>query len=1060
MKKLLPLGLALVTALGGTHALAASATWNASPTDGNWVTTPGGENNWSTGASAFPGSTTTTSTDTATFLSSSVTSININSSSLTIGGITFGAGATNSFTIGSTTGNSLFLAATTATSGSITFASDTAASGLTETIDAPLVLENSYTIFNGNAATASNLLDLAGAISNGTSSAITLNFGSGNTNNAGQNLVSGNITDGTAGGTTAVSVAAGTWVFTGANTFSGGVNFGRGTVDINSAQAMGTGALTLGNAAIFDNTSGSPVTLSTNNAINLNGAVTFTGSNSLNLGTGSVTMTAGQTGITVSSNTLTIGGAIGGGITTRGFTKGGVGTLVFGGANTFLDPTTISGGTINYQNGTAFGTDSTISESATLTTIQAQGGITGGSEAMSIQGTGASGATGALENVSGANSYAGTITAVGASTISSDSGTLTMTGGLSGGVNALTFTGAGNLAVSTTGVSGAAASTKSGTGTLTLSAANTDTGTMTVANGKVGLSGSWAGSMTIGNNTSAAAVLSGTGTVTGAVTLATTGSNVVYIAPGSNGSGTRGDFGSAGTLTVGTLTIGATSGGTTLDFDLAATNTIGSGVNDLIFVNGGRLTIGSNVTFDFNELGSSLETGVAYTLIDGDGTNTLGGASFTAAGLTGYSASFADTSGIVTVTFTSTGSTTSSNYYFTGADSGSFTDAGNYNTLASGGTVQGTALSSTSNVFLNATSPVAKNTPDTLNTAASINSLNFISGGTSLAGTGTVTLAATGTAGITDSAGVSGDTETVATGVILGSNQSWAATANSTLDVTGTISGAQSLTATGAGTYEFAGANTFQGFTVGTGSDSPTVFLTNGSNGSATGTTTLTVKGGATLGGNGTSSGTSFTIAGSGTTPTTRANILVGLTSASDTNTTNVLTLKATGASSISNANLTFNISQATAGQGTELAVGSTAIAFGAGVQSTTLTLNLQGAGIIPANSGYVLIAGLTSGGTDQYTGLNLGTSTVNGNVTITQIIGSGAGGNGNLTLALTGLASSYYSSNSYLFLYQNSVTGADDIEVEVVPEPGTWALMLGGLAMLVLIQRARRKNS
>ncbi len=39
---------------------------------------------------------------------------------------------------------------------------------------------------------------------------------------------------------------------------------------------------------------------------------------------------------------------------------------------------------------------------------------------------------------------------------------------------------------------------------------------------------------------------------------------------------------------------------------------------------------------------------------------------------------------------------------------------------------------------------------------------------------------------------------------------------------------------------------------------------------------------------------------------------------------------------------------------------------------------------------------------------------------------------------------------SSELFLYQNSGTGAGDIEVEVVPEPGTWALMLGGLAMLV----------
>ena len=38
---------------------------------------------------------------------------------------------------------------------------------------------------------------------------------------------------------------------------------------------------------------------------------------------------------------------------------------------------------------------------------------------------------------------------------------------------------------------------------------------------------------------------------------------------------------------------------------------------------------------------------------------------------------------------------------------------------------------------------------------------------------------------------------------------------------------------------------------------------------------------------------------------------------------------------------------------------------------------------------------------------------------------------------------------------------GAYNIDVQVVPEPGTWALMLGGFALLVIYQRSRRsKNS
>jgi len=31
--------------------------------------------------------------------------------------------------------------------------------------------------------------------------------------------------------------------------------------------------------------------------------------------------------------------------------------------------------------------------------------------------------------------------------------------------------------------------------------------------------------------------------------------------------------------------------------------------------------------------------------------------------------------------------------------------------------------------------------------------------------------------------------------------------------------------------------------------------------------------------------------------------------------------------------------------------------------------------------------------------------------------------------------------------------------DLEVVPEPGTWALMLGGLALLVVIQRRKNKQ-
>jgi hypothetical protein len=37
-------------------------------------------------------------------------------------------------------------------------------------------------------------------------------------------------------------------------------------------------------------------------------------------------------------------------------------------------------------------------------------------------------------------------------------------------------------------------------------------------------------------------------------------------------------------------------------------------------------------------------------------------------------------------------------------------------------------------------------------------------------------------------------------------------------------------------------------------------------------------------------------------------------------------------------------------------------------------------------------------------------------------------------------------------YLYVNG----DDIDVMVVPEPSTWAMMIGGLALLILVQRRR----
>jgi len=86
-----------------------------------------------------------------------------------------------------------------------------------------------------------------------------------------------------------VTVNAGTLTLSGSNTYTGGTTVSAATLNINNNSAIGSGALVIGANTILDNTSATPVVLGTNPQ-NWNGAFTFTGTNSLNLGTGTVTL--------------------------------------------------------------------------------------------------------------------------------------------------------------------------------------------------------------------------------------------------------------------------------------------------------------------------------------------------------------------------------------------------------------------------------------------------------------------------------------------------------------------------------------------------------------------------------------------------------------------------------------------------------------------------------------------------------------------------------------------------------------------------------------------------
>lgn len=154
-------------------------------------------------------------------------------------------------------------------------------------------------------SSGSGALIFTGVISNAGSGAKTLTLGGSNTSG---NAIQSAITDGS--GTLAITKAdVGVWALAATNTYSGGTTVSAGTLALNSATAIGTGTLTI-TGGTLDSTSTGGITLSTNNAVALNGSLVFGGTNSLNLGSGVVSIGNANRDITLNgSSTLTLGEA-------------------------------------------------------------------------------------------------------------------------------------------------------------------------------------------------------------------------------------------------------------------------------------------------------------------------------------------------------------------------------------------------------------------------------------------------------------------------------------------------------------------------------------------------------------------------------------------------------------------------------------------------------------------------------------------------------------------------------------------------------------------------------
>jgi autotransporter-associated beta strand protein len=398
---------------------------------------------------------------------------------------------------------------------------------------------------------------------------ITLGAGGGTFSpNAGVDLTVTNPISGTGKLT---EYGSGTLTLSAANSFSGGMSLNSGQLNLNNAQALGSGTFTIGGGSI-DNTSAGPITLSASNPMIWYTDFTFAGTQDLNLGTGVVTLTGSRT-VTVTAKTLTVGGPISGG--NNMLVKNGPGTLVLANANTYSGWTNVNGGTLTLQNQNALqnsplavGFGTLVFDSQVAGHAFTFGGLSG-SGSLTLQDNAANPVALSVGNSGASTSFAGVLS------------------------------GSGSL-------------TKIGTGKLTLSGTNSYLGNTTINAGTLtlGTSGSIGSSPLIDVNSGAtfdvsaltsgvglgnAQTLQGAGTVVGSVTAAI-GS---HISPGDG---------------VGTLTIGGNltlSNGALLDYELGTISN-----SDMISMTGSTLYLNSQDFSDFNFIALSGFGAGTYTLID------------------------------------------------------------------------------------------------------------------------------------------------------------------------------------------------------------------------------------------------------------------------------------------------------------------------------------------------------------------------------------------------------------------------------------------------------------
>ncbi|MFC2102135.1 autotransporter-associated beta strand repeat-containing protein, partial [Bacteroidota bacterium] len=579
--------------------------------------------------------------------------------------------------------------------------------------------------------------------------------------------------------TSVTKAGDGTWIVSGANTYTG-------------ATTISAGTLKLGAAGVISDLSAVSVTgtldLNGNNETigSLAGAGTVTSSAS-----GTLTLTTGGDGTSTTFSGIIQNGSA----TTVGLTKVGAGTMILSGANTYTGLTTISAGTLQVGAGSTAGViaaGSAITNNGNL--IFNRTDSYGQNYSQVISGTGAltENGTGGTLTLSGANTYTGLTTIT--------SGTLKLgnAAALGGTANGTSITSGAVLDLNGINYSAAEPLTVNGTGI--------SSGGSVINSNATGAT--YAGLITLG---SASSIIGGSGTITISNTGTITGATFGLTLGGAQG----------GTLA---SILGTTSG--TLTKQDAGTWTL-SGANTytgLTTISAGTLKLGNAAALGGTANGTSITSGAVLDLngiyystaepltVNGTGISSGGavinsnatGATYAGLITLGSASSIIGGSGTITISNTGT---------ITGATFGLTLGGAQGGTLASIlGTTSGTLTKQDAGTW-------------TLSGANTYTGATTVNAGTLKAGVATQAFGVTSAVTLANTAGVvldiSGYDNTIgsltgggATGgnVTLGSNTLTAGSDNtSPAAYAGVISGTGSLIKTGTGVITLSGANAFTG---------------------------------------------------------------------------------------------------------------------------------------------------------------------------------------------------------------------------------------------------------